>query len=132
MFALGVVSSVIFFVACPFKSYIVDKKLIPLLPLEIIFVDQSTFAGFAVANTIISGLGMFAGLGTILYGAVFIYAIRMYSLLVNLIIEDFKDLDNMWADASTASLRHKQLLLRNICNKQQDIKEYREILSINL
>lgn len=124
MFAVGVTSSLGLFVACPIKLYFVDNELMSLLPIEIIFVDQSTgFSGFAIANAVMTVMGIFAALGTILYGAVFIFAIRMYSLQINLIGQDFKDLDEMWAEGSTVSLRHKQSFLKNICNKRQDIRK---------
>lgn len=123
MYTVGVAASLGLFVVCPLYSYIAYNELISLLPLEIIFVDQSTFLGFVIANAVMIVMGIMATLGTIFYGAIFIYAIRMYSLQVNLIGQDFKDLDDMWADGSTVPLRYKQLLLRNICLKRQDIKK---------
>ncbi len=123
MFAVGVASSLGLFVACPFKSYMFDKELTPLLPLEIIYVNQDTFSGFFIANIVMSVLGLFAAVGTVLYGATFIYAILMYSMQVDLIGQDFRDLDSMWAEDSTVLLTCKIRLLRNICEKLQDIKK---------
>lgn len=123
MYAVGVMSSVGLFVVCPFKSYFVDNELISLLPLEIVFVNQSTYSGFAIANTVMTSMGVFAALGTVLYGALFVYAILMYALLVDLIGQDFKDLDDMWAEGSTVPLAHKQSFLKNICKKKQDTKK---------
>lgn len=71
-----------------------------------------------------SVMGMYAASGTIFYGALFIYCILMYALKVDLIGNDFKDLDEMWADEASVPLHFKHAYLKNICKKRQDLKKY--------
>lgn len=122
LYAVGVTSCLGLFVACPIKALVVDKELMSLLPIEIIFVDQSTYLGFAVGNCAMAVMGIYAALGTILYGAAFIFCVLMYALKVDLIGQDLKDLDEMFADKSTVPLAFRHAYLKNICKKRQDIK----------
>lgn len=123
MFVFVVVSSVPLLVACSMKMYFVDNELRSLLPLEIVFINQSTVLGFVTANLVMTVMGSFAAFISLLYGVTFLYAIRMYSLQVILIGQDFKDLDDMWAKGSRVPLICKHTFLRNICKKHQDVKK---------
>lgn len=124
LFILGVVLCVGFFLACPLKGFIVDKELISLLPIEIVFVDQSNSSGFIVANCIMIVLGSVAALGLVVYDAVFIFAIFVYGFKVDLMEQDLKDLDEMWADKIIVPLAYKHAYLRNIAKKRQDLNRY--------
>lgn len=123
MYAVGSAVCLGFFVICPFKSYFVDGVLMTLLPVEIMFVNQSTYVGYAIGSGYIGLTGCYAVLGTILYGASFILAVLLYSLHINLIEEDFKDLDDMWMEGSVVPLVHRRYYLTNICKKRQDIQK---------
>lgn len=117
IYSLAVTMSLRVFLACPFKLYFFDNELMALLPLEIIFIDQSTQIGFVAANFVMVILGGFAVLGTILYGASFICIVYVYALQIKLLKEDIRDLDSMWRDSSVVPLAYRHYFLRNICVK---------------
>lgn len=124
MFTVGIFLGGALYCGGPLKSYLVDGKFILIAPLEVLFINQNTPTGFAIANVVVSIIAGFGALGTILYGGLIIFGILMYSSQINLIGQDFKELDEMWAEDSSVSLAYKQSFLKNICIKRQDIQKY--------
>lgn len=122
--AFFVVLAVVCFIAYPSKAFIVDHQHVPLLPIEFMFVDQSTLSGFLIANFIMSILGLFANAGTTLTVLLIAVIVTNYSIMVDLFEEDVKSLDEMWTGTSTTTVRHRHFFLRNICRKQQDLDAY--------
>lgn len=123
MFPLCTVSTVALFVAYPFKAYIVDNELQSTVPIEIIFVDQSTTSGFVVANIVMSTMGILAYFFSVFYGQAFIFCIFNFSVQVDLIGEDFENLNEMWTDTVGMNIPYKRAFLRNICIKCQDMNK---------
>lgn len=103
----------------------------PLLPIEIMFTDQSTLSGFLIANVFMIFMGVYYGyLASLYVGLHFIYAILNYSMQVDLIEVDINELDELWRDTSTTTVFERHLFLRNICQKCQD--KYDELVSNSL
>lgn len=124
MFPLCTLICIAAFVACPIKSYIIDNKLLSPVPMEIVFFNQTTTRGFIVANFIISTKGILAYLFSVFYGLTFIFCVLNYSIQIELIDEDIKKLNEMWADdTADITVAEKRAFLKNICIKLQDINE---------
>lgn len=131
LYALGVALSCILFVVSPIKEYFVDNELTLLMPLDVVFIDESTIKGFLIANLILATLGLLAADGVAFYGCGFVYCMGNYSMQIDIIGEDFKDLDEMWTDETAVPIAYKRAYLKNICMKCQDMEEYgRNIASI--
>lgn len=96
----------------------------PLVPMEILFCDQSQLSGFIATNIVQAIIGFYAATAIIIYGVIFIVSIRGYDFHVNLLAEDFQDLDNMWNGIINVSVAYRHDYLRNICEKRQDMNKY--------
>ncbi len=108
------------FVCNPIKSFIVNRELVSLLPIEITFTDQAQLSGFLVANTFMTVMGLFAAFGTFFMAMHFVITISYYSIQVDLIEADMKQLDAFWSRTKETTLFERQLFFRNICQKCQD------------
>ncbi len=106
----------------PIKSFIFDHQLVPFLPVEIIFVDQSTVRGFLFANMIFLIFGV-VGISAVTYVALsFVIAIMSYAPRVDILEIDFNDLDELWSNTSTSTCAYRHEALNNICQKFLDLK----------
>lgn len=105
----------------PIKSYIFDKELVRFLPLDFIFLDQSTKFGFHFANFLMVILGCEAIIITEYMGLAFVMLIMNYALRVDVVAIDFNELDELWNNVSTSTLALRRMLLRNICRKFIDM-----------
>lgn len=123
-YGIGVIICIFSYVALPIKLFLVDDVWMSLLPMEIIFCEQSTLSGFLAANAVQAHMGIYYGLATMMYPSVFLVSICYYRFQVELVGEDFKDLDKMWNGTSTTSVGYRHAYLRNICHKLQDMHTY--------
>lgn len=124
IFGSGVFACISFYVAVPAKSFIVDKEMVLLFPMKIAFCDESTVSGFIGATIAQVVMGMLAAFGVMLYGTSFVVVVFNYLFKVDLIREDFKDLDEMWHRTNAVSMEYKRAYLKNICMKRQDMKKF--------
>lgn len=110
----------------PIKSFIHNRELQSLLPIEIMFTDQSKLCGFLIANAFMVLMGFYAVIGSLYLGFHFVATILNYSMLVDLIASDIGQLDEIWRveTSSATSIRERHMFLRNICQKCQDKDEY--------
>lgn len=122
MFTVCVLVNACLFLSVPFISYSVNKELISLAPIEILFIDQSTLSGYFTANLILSLDGILAASGTIFCATLYILLISNFTVQVELIEDDFKCLDEMWADKKR-SLAYKRAFIQNICMRCQDMNK---------
>lgn len=104
----------------PIAVYVVNKELIPLIPIKIIFCDHS-YTLTIIVQTFMGGYSVYS---TIIYGAVMIFCISNYILQMDLIGEDFQELDRMWKRGNDVSIAYKHAFLKNLCKKRQDINKY--------
>lgn len=95
-----------------------------LIPMEILFCDQSTWSGYLVANSIQAVTAFTASICTVIYGLTFITIVGSYGLGAELLAEDFEDLDKMWTGEIEASVAYRHAFLRNICQKRQDMNRF--------
>lgn len=123
-FTVGVMLSLCFYVSIPVKFFFFNEMWIPLIPMEFMFVDQSTLSGYITASVIQGVLGIFAGLATIMYGSGFLISVCNYNFHVHLIAQDFQDLDGMWNGSSQTTVAVRHAYLSNICWKLQDMERY--------
>lgn len=121
-FLVVVVLCVVIYFVVPVKEALLDNVWPLFIPLEMI-IDISTTSGYIIANGIQSILGVYADLQTILYGTTFACCICIHSFIVDLIEEDFKDLDEMHSGGSNVPLAYRRAFLKNILLKQQDINK---------
>lgn len=91
-----------------------------LIPIEI-GVDH-TFSGFMTLYLLQVALGSLSFLATVMFGSGFLICICNYTFLIDLIEQDFKDLDEMWNGSSRTSIAYRHAFLENICEKMQDMK----------
>lgn len=108
----------------PLKSFIIDGELVSLLPLEFIFIDQSTTMGFIVANISMAGMASFAITGIAYIALNFFIIIMSFAPLVDVIQIDFDELDELWCKPSTSDCSHRRRFLQNICQKCIDMRGY--------
>jgi len=124
IFVTGVGAAVFSYACTPIVVYLATNEVIPLLPTEIIFCDQTQTSGFIVASIGHLTMGIFAAIGTIFYGTIFIFCLSNYVLQGNLVTEDFQVLDGMWNGMNVLPLAHKRAFLKNIWKKRQDMNKY--------
>lgn len=124
LFTLAVILSGLIFIFYPIGAFIHRRELNSLLPIEIMFTDQSTLSGFLVANSFMIVMGAYAIVGTIYMGLHFIAAILNYTVMVDLIEIDIKKLDGFWDGNTTTTTSERHMFLRNICQKCQDKNKY--------
>lgn len=110
----------------PVKSVIYRDKgeMVSLLPFEISFTDQSTLSGYLTANACMSVMGVYAVFIALFVVLHFITIILNYSMLVDIIEVDIKQLDELWRDKRKTTVVERHLFLRNICLKCQDKDKY--------
>lgn len=119
LFTCSLLSSGIFYFFAPVKSYFIDHKLLSLCPIEM-FIDQTTFKGYVIANSYFALGGLLAYLISIFYSLIFAFCIVIVSLHVDLINEDLKELDEMWKSKRKTTEKYRHAFLSNVCKKVQD------------
>lgn len=107
----------------PVKSYFIDGELVPFLPIKIMFIDQTNKLGFFIANAIMATAGVYAIFATVHMGMSFVAVIMNYGPRVDILKDNFNELDELWRDTSTSTLQYRHMFLRNICRKYVDMRE---------
>lgn len=107
----------------PVKSFVIDGKLVPLVPIEFMFLDQSTKLGFFIASSILTITGMYSIFGTEYILLTFVVVVMNYAPRVDILEENFHELDELWRNTSTSTLAYRHLFLKNICRKYIDMRE---------
>lgn len=79
-----------------------------------------------MAQSVMSFMGIYACLSTVMFGSGFLICVCNYSFQIELIAQDFKDLDELWRHPETSTVKYRHAYLCNICMKLQDIKRYVE------
>lgn len=140
----GVMFSLVVFVSVPIYFFAFKGQLVPLIPLEIMFVDQvhvlyiskvcqnnrtianisikTKTTGFILAQFAMGLMGMFGTFATVMYGCGFLICLCNYRFQVNLIAHDFLELDEMWANAETTTAQYRYAFLCNISEKLKDMR----------
>lgn len=108
----------------PLKSFILDRQLVPLLPIEFFFIDQSKAIEFVVANVVMVITAAFAISAIAYIGLNFFVIIMSFAPLVDLVQADFDELDELWCGPSTLNLLYRRRFLNNICRKYIDLLRY--------
>ncbi|XP_037038357.1 uncharacterized protein LOC119075890 [Bradysia coprophila] len=114
------VSSLLVFSYNPLKSFILRGEYLSLLPIEIIFIDQTQLSGFLMANAFMAVMGVVLVWKSMFIAMNFVASISNYAIQVDLIEFDIKQLDALWENTNTNSLSERHSFLRNICQKCQD------------
>lgn len=107
----------------PVKSFIMDGKMVQFIPMEFMFVDQSTLIGFLVTSGIMATLGVYAISGTEYMALSFVAVVLNYGPRVDIMEADFKELDKLWGATSTSTIFYKHAFLTNICRKYDDMRQ---------
>lgn len=113
----------------PIKAFIVDRELTPLLPIEIMFIDQSTLSGFLIANILMIVMGLYAVDGSLYVALHLSNTILNYAMQVDMIEMDIDELNELWNDRTCSSISKRHKFLRNICMKCQDKHKYAYLIS---
>lgn len=124
IYGIGVTLCISSYAILPLQSYFVNGEMKPILPFQTIFCDMSTLSGYLSASFVHLISGLYGGLATIMYASFFLVCICYYTIQADLIGEDLKDLDKLWAGKSTASVAYRHAYLKNICMKIQDMHTY--------
>ncbi|XP_037039490.1 odorant receptor 67d-like [Bradysia coprophila] len=104
----------------PMSQLVHNRRLVPLLPIEVIFLDQTKLSDFLIANAITTVAGLWCLFTYLSIFCSFLMAIFNCSTQVDLIEDDFRQLDALWSHMKTTTLVQRQMFLRNICQKCQD------------
>nr|QGW45379.1 odorant receptor 6 [Bradysia odoriphaga] len=104
----------------PLTQLVFNRKFVSLLPIEIMFLDQTKWSGFIIATAIVAVTGVWVELVFFSININFLMAIFNCSTQVILIEDDFKKLDAFWSNPKTTNLVERHMFLRNICQKCQD------------
>ncbi|XP_037039731.1 odorant receptor 67d-like [Bradysia coprophila] len=121
---LSAIVLIIIYLFYPVKSFLIDGKLVPLVPVEFMFIDQSTLSGYIIASCIMTTAGIYGTILTTYMGLTFVLIIINYSLRVDLLEIDIEELNDMWSDTSKSTAAYRRLFLRNIIRKCIDMREY--------
>lgn len=116
--------SVLVYVYHPIKLFIMNGEVTSILPIEIMFIDQSKLSGFFIANAVMFTMGIYSSVGALYIDLNFITAIMNYSMQVDIIEEDITKLDKLWLYPTATSVSERHLFLRNVCQKCQDKHKY--------
>nr|QGW45436.1 odorant receptor 63 [Bradysia odoriphaga] len=114
------ISSLMVFSYNPLKSFFFRGEYFSLLPIEMIFIDQTELTGFLIANALMSVMGVVLVWSSMFVAMNFVASISNYSILVDVIEYDIRQLDTFWENPTTTSLSERHMFLRNICQKCQD------------
>ncbi len=118
-----VYKALLMFMYNPLRSYMANRELQSLLPIDIMFTDQTQLTGFTIANLIMALMVIYLVFASLFMSLHFYGLILNYSIQVDLIEFDIKQLDTFWSGTSSTSLIERHLFLRNICQKCQDKDE---------
>lgn len=94
------------------------------MPVEVMFIDQSTITGYCIASSLMVLLGILAVLSTMYMGLTFVMIVMNYGTRVDLFETDFKELDELWSGGSRSSIEYRHMFLRNVCRKAIDMRQY--------
>ncbi len=107
----------------PVKSYVIDGKFVQFVPIEIMFVDQTTSWGFLFSSAVMGTLGLYAIFGTEYMLLTFVAVIMNYAPRVDILEANFNELDALWSETSTSKILYRHTYLRNVCRKYEDMRE---------
>lgn len=102
------------------KEFIFAGKLVPLLPTDMMFLDQTKISDFLIANSLMILMGLWTFFVILVVMLHFLMLILNCSIQMDLIEEDMRQLDEHWSNPKTSTLRERQMFLKNICQKCQD------------
>nr|QGW45437.1 odorant receptor 64 [Bradysia odoriphaga] len=112
------------FVWYPIYSYIVNNELVPIMPMQFPFVDQTTTGGFIVATLMMLKMGVWAYFGSVGFDLFLASLIDNYCALVKLLQQDLSDYIRMTRKGSGYSEQYKKAFFRNFLLKCQDKDRY--------
>lgn len=110
--------------AVPIKTYFVDNELVALMPVEILFCDPSTTLGFTFKTFVQILMGVHLVLISYASTVPLFTYILTYDVEVNILGENFNELDEMWTNHRNVSLAYRHAFLFNMCKKRQDMNKF--------
>lgn len=108
----------VIFALYPIYAYVTEKRLIPIMRIEFLFVDQTEIKGYLIGLAIMLLFGFLAVVGSVSFDLMVVILLFGFGSLVTQLEMDLEDFHQMWKRASTRDREH---FLRNICLKYQDI-----------
>lgn len=108
----------------PVKMHFVDKKLVALMPLDVLFCDQSTTFGYVMTTFVQVTMGLHLLLISFATTLPLFTYILTYDVQVYILGENFKELDEMWTGKRNVSLAYRHAFLLNMCKKRQDMNKF--------
>lgn len=111
------------FLLYPIYVYVNESRLVPLMRIEFPFVDQSYMKGYLIRLAIMLLLAVLGVSGSVAFDILTLMLFLEYGSLVTQLGQDLNNYHEMWKNKEAFSEHSRQLLLRTICLKYQDINE---------
>lgn len=108
------------FVWYPIYSYLFNNELVPIMPMQFPFIDQTTTGGFILAALLMLKMGLWAYFGSVGFDLFLASLIDNYCALVKLLQQDITNYAQMCKKGSGYSERYKREFFRNFLIKCQD------------
>lgn len=112
--------ALLIFVCYPIYGFIVNNELIPLMPMQFPFIDQTTKTGFLLSTLIMIKMGVWAYAGSVGFDLFLARIIYNYSALVKLLRQDLVEYTEMCNNTSEYSVHYRNAFFRNFLIKCQD------------
>ncbi|XP_037040732.1 odorant receptor 67d-like [Bradysia coprophila] len=117
------------FVWYPIYSYIFNNELVPIMPMQFPFVDQTTTGGFIVAALMMLKMGVWAYFGSVGFDLFLASLIDNYCALVKLLQQDLSDYIRISRKGSGYSEQYKKAFFRNFLMKCQDKDRFIQLVN---
>lgn len=105
----------------PIYVYVNENRLVPIMRIEFPFLDQTNMEGYLIGLAIMLLFGVLAVVGSVAFDLLVLMIFLEYGSLVTQLEQDLDDYHEMWKNKATFSAQYRDLFLRNICMKFQDI-----------
>nr|QGW45399.1 odorant receptor 26 [Bradysia odoriphaga] len=112
----------------PVAELITTRKLVPLMPIEMMFLDPTKVLDFVIFNSVLVVVGVWCPFYLFAVNFNFTTAILNCKIQVIIIEDDIQRLDAFWREPQTTTVVERHMLLKNICQKCQDKNRYVDVI----
>lgn len=109
------------FLLYPVTAYVTDGRLVPLMRVEFLFVDQTTMKGYLIGQAFMLLFGVLGLVGNVAFDLAVLILLMEVKSLITLLEHDLDDYYEISKKGEAYSTQQQDILLRNICMKYNDI-----------
>ncbi|XP_037037280.1 uncharacterized protein LOC119074982 [Bradysia coprophila] len=112
------------FVLHPLQAFVTEGRLIPIMRIELPFVDQTEMRGYLIGVALMSFIGFLGVVGNVAFDVTVLTLLMEFKSLVTLLAHDLDDYHEFSKEVETHSTQYQDSFLKNICKKYNDIHRY--------